>query len=90
MENNRKAIYHARQRHGSGGVTLLDLPFIIFGGEYELGDVGQYSITLVNAFEKTFDLKHLKAAREKCGYCPANCNALKHPKCHGGFEDDVV
>ena len=87
MENNRRTIYQAKQKAGYGGVSMLDLPFILFGGNYDAGD-GTF-IDLPNAFEIAFDAPHLKAAREKCGYCPANRNALNHRKCHRESGQDL-
>ena len=76
MELNRRNIFQAKQ----SGVSILDLPFMLFGGQYEVGD-GKSPINLPNAFEESFDSKHLEAARVACGYCPANRNALNHRKC---------
>ena len=36
------------------------------------------------------DREHLRSAREKCGYCPANRAALFHRKCRREIDDDVL
>ena len=58
---------------------VLDVPYMMFGGKYPLANGD--TLHLRNAFEEAFAVPLLRSAREKCGYCPASRNALKHPKC---------
>jgi hypothetical protein len=79
MECNRRLIFSIRSKFGAGSVSVLDLPFILFGGDYDLPD--GTSVQIINAFEKAFTSQHIMAANFKCGYCPANRNALLNEKC---------
>jgi hypothetical protein len=79
MESNRRKIFSIRSKFRAGSVSVLDLPFILFGGVFDLPD--GTSIELPNAFEKAFSTQHIMAANFKCGYCPANRNALLNEKC---------
>lgn len=58
------------------GVTLKDVGYLICGGYVPLTDGSR--VYLENAFELAFESSHLKAAREKCGYCPCSRQALYH------------
>ena len=69
MEQNRRTIFEEKMRRNKGPVTLFDIPFIVFGGKFDFDD--GTSLELPNAFERAFIADHLRAAREKCGYCPA-------------------
>ena len=88
MERNRRRIVQEKGSRNLGQATLLDLPNMIFGGTYVLED--GHSIELANAFEKGFSADHLRAAREKCGYCPANRASLLHNKCRRQFGDENI
>jgi len=74
---NRNNLYNARSRieQEDATLTLADIGYIIFGGTVPLSD-GE-AVTLDNAFQKAFRPELIKRAQEKCGYCPANHNALK-------------
>ena len=82
MEKNRQDIVSQNQL-----VTLFDLAFILFGGDYKCQNGN--TIQLVNAFESSFTVNHCRSAREKCGYCPATRCALFHSKCRRVLGDNL-
>ena len=57
----------------------MNHPELVYGGEVKFPD--GTSINLESPFEKAFCRERLQSARKKCGYCPATCNDLNHPKC---------
>ena len=84
MEKNRRLLFEEKQKYEQQ-VTPLDLPIIIFGGEYTRPN--GTTVTFPNAFEISLTRDHLKGARIKTGYCPANRNALRNPKCRRSVND---
>ncbi len=78
-EINRVKIAELRANQGEAGATILDVPYIIFGGTYPLSNGS--SVILRNCFSEAFAPRNLKSSREKCGYCPATREALRHEKC---------
>jgi hypothetical protein len=89
---NRMRLYNARHALDENAtITLLDSGYIIFGGSVLLKD-GSY-IELEPAFSLYLSPAHIKAAREKCGYCPATRNALNSSQIRhevvAGEEDDI-
>ena len=87
MEKNRRRLKIEKAKEGLS-VTAIDLPIIIFGGEFTRSDgtIVQFD----NAFDRAFSPKHLKRARGKTGYCPATRIALMDPKCRHGIDDAEV
>ena len=88
MERNRRTLFELKVSAGDGTVTLYDLPALMFGGKVEFSN-GK-SVVLPNPFEKAFDAEHLKAARFKCGYCPATRVAILNPKCRRSVDGDDI
>ena len=89
---NRTKLYNARHAlDESATITLLDAGYIIFGGSVLLKD-GRY-IEMEQAFALYFSPAHIKAARVKCGYCPATRNALNSSQIRhevvAGEENDI-
>ena len=80
MEMNRLKLEGARrdcERNVPGYMTKhsdTDLPKILFGGDIALPDGS--TITLENAFEKSFTPEKIKSALAKCGYFPATRQSL--------------
>ena len=81
MENNRSKIWDVK--FGVDGehakVTMNDVGFIIFGGDYQIAPGGSF-IRLDNAFALGFTKSRLESAMKKCGYVPATRAALESGK----------
>ena len=59
MEKNRRKLFKVKDSHDGSGVTLYDLPYILFGGNLKLQEVGK-TLNLSNAFKMVFDREHLR------------------------------
>jgi hypothetical protein len=59
-------------------LVLDDFGPILFGGEVVLSDGS--TLVLQPAFETSLQPRHIKKAREACGYCPATRSALRSDK----------
>ena len=83
---NRLKIYIALDNKGN--VSLLNIPDMMFGGEF-LAPNGTV-VQLDNAFAMAFTAQHLKSAREKCGYCPCTRRSLHDPKVRREMGDEDI
>ena len=81
----QRALYSNRDKlfkklmsvHGSkAALAMNDISYIIYGGKRAFDDGS--SIDLLDCVASYMTPFHIRAARLKCGYCPANRNALKH------------
>ena len=80
---NRDALFAKRvaiaRMEGKGEqaqLTINDVGYILRGGEIKFSD--GTTLVLEDAFLTYLSPTHIKAARDKCGYCPATRAALKH------------
>jgi hypothetical protein len=73
---NRTKLLNARiqRRADNARLTHNDVGFLIFGGICIMDDGTE--VELEEAFSLYFSTEHIRAAREKCGYCPATRNGL--------------
>ena len=62
-------------------ISFEDIGTMIFGGNLSSEDIElNDNEVLPNAYVEAFTAEKIQVAREKCGYCPATRNALRHPK----------
>lgn len=68
-------------------LSMADISAIVFGGKVTI--IHGSEVELVPAFEHAMDSTHIKAAMEKCGYCPSTRAALQAPQVrHQVVEDE--
>jgi hypothetical protein len=84
----KQGVYRSRDKliAFKGKITKEDVGYLIFGGIIHHEDGKE--IELENAFEKYMSREHIRAARLKCGYCPATRNALHSPKLRSEIIED--
>ncbi|CAJ1928560.1 unnamed protein product [Cylindrotheca closterium] len=68
----------ANAKGNKGNLTLVDVGYCLFGGQVTLEDGNV--LELEESFVLHFTPEKIRAAREKCGYCPATRRALEDPK----------